>query len=112
MYARWAAGDMGEDDQWGDVTAEPRGLDYAEVSADGVQAMWLVPHGAGPEVVIVALHGGGFVSHSAVPAGGDQRPGAGGQRLPRRPVCAAAGVRAALDASSPRARELLSTPKA
>ena len=33
MYARWAAGDMGEDDQWGDVTAEPRGLDYAEVSA-------------------------------------------------------------------------------
>ena len=27
MYARWAAGDMGEDDQWGDLTAEPRGLD-------------------------------------------------------------------------------------
>ena len=39
MYARWAAGDMGEDDQRGDVTAEPRGLDYSEVSADGVQAM-------------------------------------------------------------------------
>ena len=210
MYARWAAGDMGEDDQWGDVTAEPRGLDYAEVSADGVQAMWLVPHGAGPDAVIVALHGGGFVGGSrythrkmyghlakaagvrvllatyrlapqfrypaqiedavtayrwaatrtrtvvlagdssggglavqvalrqpgaaallllspwidmdpaqtatsyeenaatdlfftrpmvqglipAVPAGGDQRPGAGGQRLPRRPVRAAAGVRA------------------
>ncbi len=64
MYARWAAGDMGEDDQWGDVTAEPRGLDYAEVSADGVQAMWLVPHGAGPDAVIVALHGGGFVGGS------------------------------------------------
>jgi|tagenome__1003787_1003787.scaffolds.fasta_scaffold20958082_4 hypothetical protein len=41
MYARWAVGDMGEDDQWGDVTAEPRGLDYAEVSADGVPAIWL-----------------------------------------------------------------------
>src|SRR5262245_31317155 len=64
MYARWAAGDMGEDDQWGDVTAEPRGLDYAEVSADGVPAMWLVPHGAGPDALIVALHGGGFVGGS------------------------------------------------
>ncbi|MEK8106801.1 alpha/beta hydrolase fold domain-containing protein [Micromonospora sp. M12] len=57
-------GDMGEDDQWGDVTAEPRGLDYAEVSADGVPAMWLVPHGVDPGRVIVALHGGGFVSGS------------------------------------------------
>ncbi|MGA5309434.1 alpha/beta hydrolase fold domain-containing protein [Micromonospora taraxaci] len=64
MYARWAAGDMGEDDQWGDVTAEPRGLDYVEVSADGVPAMWLVPHGVGPDRIIVALHGGGFVSGS------------------------------------------------
>ncbi|MCZ7374294.1 alpha/beta hydrolase fold domain-containing protein [Micromonospora sp. WMMC250] len=64
MYARWADGDMGEDDQWGDVTAEPRGLDYMEVSADGVPAMWLVPHGVGPDRVIVALHGGGFVSGS------------------------------------------------
>ena len=64
MYARWAAGDMGEKDQWGDVTAEPRGLDYAEVSADGVPAMWLVPHGADPDRAIVALHGGGFVGGS------------------------------------------------
>jgi monoterpene epsilon-lactone hydrolase len=46
MYGRWAAGDMGQDDQWGDVTAEPRGVDYREVSADGVPAMWLEPHGA------------------------------------------------------------------
>nr|WP_296066759.1 alpha/beta hydrolase [uncultured Actinoplanes sp.] len=64
MYARWAAGDMGADDQWGDVTAEPRGLDYIEVSADGVPAMWLSPHGADPDRVIVALHGGGFVGGS------------------------------------------------
>ena len=64
MYARWAVGDMGEDDQWGDVTAEPRGLDYAEVSADGVPAMWLVPHGADLDRAIVALHGGGFVGGS------------------------------------------------
>ncbi|MEU8817121.1 alpha/beta hydrolase fold domain-containing protein [Actinoplanes sp. NPDC048796] len=64
MYARWAAGDMGVDDQWGDVTAEPRGLDYAEVSAGGVPAMWLSPHGADQDRVIVALHGGGFVGGS------------------------------------------------
>ncbi|MDG4810085.1 alpha/beta hydrolase fold domain-containing protein [Micromonospora sp. WMMD1120] len=64
MYARWAAGDMGEDDQWGDVTAEPRGVDYTEVSAGGVPAMWLDPHGADLDRVIVALHGGGFVSGS------------------------------------------------
>lgn len=64
MYARWAVGDMGEDDQWGDVTAEPRGLDYTEVSADGVPAMWLVPHGADLSRTIVALHGGGFVGGS------------------------------------------------
>jgi acetyl esterase/lipase len=64
MYARWAAGDLGEDDQWGDVTAEPRGLDYTEVSAGGVPAMWLSPPGAGSGAVIVALHGGGFVGGS------------------------------------------------
>jgi epsilon-lactone hydrolase len=64
MYARWAAGDMGRDDQWGDVTAEPRGVDYLEVSAGGVPALWLNPHGAGPERVIVAYHGGGFVGGS------------------------------------------------
>ena len=64
MYARWAAGDMGADDQWGDVTAEPHGLDYIEVSADGVPAMWLSPHGADPDRVIVAVHGGGFVGGS------------------------------------------------
>ena len=64
MYARWAAGDMGEDDQWGDVTAEPRGVDYTEVSADGVPAMWLHPHRAEPDRVIVAWHGGGFVGGS------------------------------------------------
>ncbi|GIF76391.1 alpha/beta hydrolase fold domain-containing protein [Asanoa siamensis] len=64
MYARWAVGDMGADDQWGDVTAEPRGLDYAEVSAGGVPAMWLVPHDADRDRAILALHGGGFVGGS------------------------------------------------
>jgi epsilon-lactone hydrolase len=64
LYDRWAAGDMGRDDQWGDVTAEPRGVDYLEVSAGGVPAMWLVPGGAADGPVIVAYHGGGFVGGS------------------------------------------------
>lgn len=47
MYAGWAAGrDEGGGEHWGDVTAEPRGVDYLEVSANGVPAMWLDPHGA------------------------------------------------------------------
>src|SRR3954447_5782220 len=64
MYDRWAAGDMGSDDQWGDVTAEPRGVDYLEVSANGVPAMWLDPHGAAADRVIMAIHGGGFIGGS------------------------------------------------
>jgi monoterpene epsilon-lactone hydrolase len=64
MYDRWAGGHDGGDDHWGDVTAEPRGVDYREVSANGVPAMWLEPHGAAQDRVIVAAHGGGFVSGS------------------------------------------------
>ena len=41
MYARWAAGDMGSDDQWGDVTAEPRGLAVLTPAEDGIAAITL-----------------------------------------------------------------------
>jgi acetyl esterase/lipase len=64
LYANWAAGRRSEGDHWGDVTAEPRGVDYLEVSANGVPAMWLVPHDAAPGRAIVAIHGGGFVTGS------------------------------------------------
>ena len=57
MYARRAAGDHGDEESWGHVTAEPSGVDYLEVSADGVPAMWLRPHGAADDRMIVALHG-------------------------------------------------------
>jgi epsilon-lactone hydrolase len=33
-------------EHWGDLTAEPGGVDYIETSAGGVPAMWLVPKGA------------------------------------------------------------------
>jgi monoterpene epsilon-lactone hydrolase len=64
MYAKWAAAGGGGDEHWGDVTAEPRGVDYLEVSAGGGPAMWLAPHDAAPDAVIVAVHGGGFVGGS------------------------------------------------
>jgi monoterpene epsilon-lactone hydrolase len=63
MYANWAAG-KGGGDHWGDVTGEPGGVDYLEVSAGGVPAMWLRPHDAAPGRAIMAVHGGGFISGS------------------------------------------------
>lgn len=64
MYARWARGEGGGDDSWGDLTAEPGGVDYLEVDAGGVPAMWIEPHGAARDRVIVAYHGGGFIGGS------------------------------------------------
>lgn len=70
---RWAAarlamtepGDQAPDDEsWGDLTAEPRGVDYLETEAGGRPAMWAVPTGSRPDRVLLCLHGGGFVSGS------------------------------------------------
>ena len=48
-------------DHWGDVTAEPRGVDYLEVDANGVEAMWAVPRNAREDRVLLCTHGGGYV---------------------------------------------------
>jgi len=64
MYQRWARGEGLGDDSWGDVTVEPGGVDYLEVEAGGVPAMWIRPHRAAQDRVIVAFHGGGFVGGS------------------------------------------------
>lgn len=48
-------------DHWGDVTAEPGGVDYSEVDAGGVLAMWADPAGAAQDRVILCTHGGGYV---------------------------------------------------
>jgi acetyl esterase/lipase len=53
-----------DDESWGDLTAEPRGVDYLETSAGGVPAMWVVPKGAAMNRVLLCVHGGGFVSGS------------------------------------------------
>lgn len=48
-------------DHWGDVTAEPGGVDYSETDAGGVPAMWAAPKGCAADRVILCMHGGGFV---------------------------------------------------
>jgi epsilon-lactone hydrolase len=48
-------------EHWGDVTGEPRGVDYVEVDAGGVPALWAIPKGAAPGYVLQATHGGGYV---------------------------------------------------
>jgi len=51
-------------ESWGDLTAEPRGVDYLEVDVCGLPAMWLVPKQSAPDRVLLCIHGGGFVSGS------------------------------------------------
>jgi monoterpene epsilon-lactone hydrolase len=53
-----------DDESWGDLTAEPRHVDYLETEAGGRPAMWAVPKNSGPDGVLFCLHGGGFVSGS------------------------------------------------
>lgn len=51
-------------EHWGDVTAEPGSVDYIETDAGGVPAMWAAPKGGAENLVVLCLHGGGFVSGS------------------------------------------------
>jgi hypothetical protein len=53
-----------DDESWGDLTAEPREVDYTETEAGGRLAMWAVPKRASTDRVLLCLHGGGFVSGS------------------------------------------------
>jgi acetyl esterase/lipase len=58
-------GDDGPDDEsWGDLTAEPRDVDYIETDAGGVRSMWAAPKRCEPDRVLLCVHGGGFVSGS------------------------------------------------
>ena len=75
LYQRWSEtfaqrGELPLDEwreiieEWGQATAEPGGVDYLEVDAGGVPAMWLAPKGAAEDRVVLGLHGGGFVTGS------------------------------------------------
>lgn len=48
-------------EEWHLVTAEPEGVTYAEVDADGVPSVWCIPQGAASDRVALFTHGGGFV---------------------------------------------------
>lgn len=52
-----------DDESWGDLTSEPREVDYLETEAGGLPAMWVVPKRASDRVLL-CLHGGGFLSGS------------------------------------------------
>jgi acetyl esterase/lipase len=53
-----------DDESWGDLTAEPRAVDYLETEAGGLPAMWAVPKGASTDRVLMCMHGGGFMGGS------------------------------------------------
>ena len=50
-------------EHWGDVTAEPGGVDYVEVTAGGVPAL-ATPKGCVQDRVLLCTHGGGYVTGS------------------------------------------------
>lgn len=51
-------------DHWGDLTAEPRQVDYLEREIDGAAVLWVEPRNAKPDGVLLYIHGGGFVGGS------------------------------------------------
>jgi epsilon-lactone hydrolase len=51
-------------EHWGDVTAEPGGVDYLETDAGGMLAMWAVPKGCAEDRVVLCMHGGGYITGS------------------------------------------------
>jgi monoterpene epsilon-lactone hydrolase len=75
LYERWGAAfaanpEMPLDEwralieEWPVATTEPGGVDYVEADAGGVPAMWITPRDAAVDRVLLAFHGGGFVTGS------------------------------------------------
>jgi monoterpene epsilon-lactone hydrolase len=68
LYLGWTAarirGEEQDIERWGDMTAEPRAVDYIETDAGGVPAMWVTPKECAADRVLLCMHGGGFVSGS------------------------------------------------
>ena len=51
-------------EHWGDVTAEPGGVDYIETASAGIPALWAVPKSCAQDRVLLCAHGGGYVTGS------------------------------------------------
>jgi monoterpene epsilon-lactone hydrolase len=47
-------------ESWGDLTAEPREVDYIETIAGGRPAMWAAPKRSADDRVLPCVHGGGL----------------------------------------------------
>jgi acetyl esterase/lipase len=55
----WTAEDLRYmNEGWQVLTTEPGGVDYLEVDAGGVPAMWANPKGARADRVLLSIHGG------------------------------------------------------
>ncbi|GAA0921366.1 esterase [Virgisporangium aurantiacum] len=53
-----------DDESWGNLTAEPRAVDYVETEAAGLPAMWVTPKRSVADRVLLCMHGGGFIGGS------------------------------------------------
>ena len=53
-----------DNESWGDLTAEPREVDYIETEAAGLPAIWLIPKQSAQDRVLLCMHGGGYISGS------------------------------------------------
>ena len=51
-------------EHWGDLTEEPRSVDYIEENCNGIPAMWCHPKGASRDHVLLCTHGGGYIAGS------------------------------------------------
>ncbi|MFD3406123.1 alpha/beta hydrolase [Kribbella sp. NPDC058693] len=51
-----------DDHRWAELTTEPSDVDY--LSVDGREALWINPHNAATDRVLLCLHGGGYVGGS------------------------------------------------
>jgi epsilon-lactone hydrolase len=68
LYLEWTGsrirGGQNDSESWGDLTAEPRGVDYIETQAAALTALWAVPKDCAEDRVLLCMHGGGFVGGS------------------------------------------------
>jgi monoterpene epsilon-lactone hydrolase len=54
-------GDFAANAGWEALTGEPGGVDYLEVVAGGLPALWALPHGIGEDApLLLCFHGGGY----------------------------------------------------
>src|SRR6201988_2065537 len=65
-----------DDESWGDLTAEPRGVDYLETEAGGLPAMWAGPKGASTDRgrTYASTSSRACCTRSRWPPGGHRRP--------------------------------------